>query len=52
MLGLIFVMVYLNIMPKTHLINPTIPGLIRAFEAFLRMCDKAGITLNPAKIRI
>ena len=30
----------------------SIQGLIRSFESFLQMCDKAGITLNPAKIRI
>ena len=29
-----------------------IPGLLRIFERFLNMCRKAGITLNPAKIRI
>jgi transposase InsO family protein len=29
-----------------------IPSLLRIFEAFLRMCRKAGIMLNPAKIRI
>ena len=52
---------YLSAEDRAHLANfqddfvgfhNTIPGLIRAFEAFLRMCDKAGITLNPAKIRI
>ncbi len=52
---------YLSEEARTHLANfqddfvgfhNTIPGLIRAFESFLRMCDKAGITLNPAKIRI
>ena len=29
-----------------------IPSLLRIFEAFLRMCQKSGIMLNPAKIRI
>ena len=29
-----------------------IPSLFRVFEGFLRMCRKAGITLNPAKIYI
>ncbi len=52
---------YLSDEARTHLANfqddfvgfhNSIPGLIRAYEAFLRMCDKAGITLNPAKIRI
>ena len=52
---------YLSDEARTHLANfqddfvgfhNTIQGLIRTYEAFLRMCDKAGITLNPAKIRI
>jgi hypothetical protein len=29
-----------------------IPSLLRIFEAFLRMCRKSGIMLNPAKIRV
>ena len=29
-----------------------LPSLLRIFEGFLRMCRKAGITLNPAKIHI
>ena len=29
-----------------------IPSLLRVFEAFLRMCRKSGIMLNPAKVRI
>ena len=52
---------YLTDEARTHIANfqddfvgfhNVIPGLVRAFEAFLRMCNKAGITLNPAKIRI
>ena len=30
----------------------TIPDLLQHFEEFLKMCKAAGITLNPAKIRI
>ncbi len=30
----------------------TMDSLLDHFEAFLKMCQKAGITLNPAKIRI
>ena len=29
-----------------------IPSLLRTFEAFLKMCKRSGIMLNPAKIRI
>ena len=52
---------YLSDEARSHLANfqddflgfhNTIPGLLRTFEEFLQMCDKAGITLNPAKIRI
>ena len=52
---------YLSDEEKSHLANfqddflgfhNTIPGLLRTFKAFLSMCRKAGITLNPAKIRI
>ena len=52
---------YLSDEARAHLANfqddflgfhNTIPGLTRTYESFLRMCDKAGITLNPAKIRI
>ena len=52
---------YLSDEARAHLANfqddflgfhNDIPGLLRTFEEFLQMCDKAGITLNPAKIRI
>ena len=52
---------YLTDEARAHLANfqddfagfhNTIMGLIRVYEAFLGMCRRAGITLNPAKIRI
>lgn len=30
----------------------TVPALVKAFRNFLIMCSEAGITLNPAKVRI
>ena len=30
----------------------TIDELLALFEAFLIMCEKAGITLNPSKVRV
>jgi len=52
---------HLNEEEKNHLANfqddflgfhNEIIGLLRVFEGFLRMCKRAGITLNPAKIRV
>ena len=30
----------------------TMTSLLQHFEQFLKMCKRAGITLNPAKVRI
>ena len=52
---------YLSEEEKNHITNfqddflgfhDEIPALLRIFEGFLRLCSKAGITLNPTKIRI